>query len=349
MLALVACTTPTPTVGNLSPEDREAYARSSLERVRAMRAAGELPQAERLLRSVIAVAPNHRRARVLHVQLLEEMGRDDEARSARHAARVLAAPPLPEGPSALASERLLVTIAAEELGDGGTAALAAALGGPVTRALAERVQVRLPEARVVRQIPGNLEEARRWLDHIQPRAVLALRVARGFCGHSLKDGAFAVTELQVAAGPAGCDELESFSLVERQFDPDPDACLEEVAARALEQALADDAVRATLASEAHEDREDWSAATVRSIFPGLDAAIESRAERGREAMESGRFAQALVLFREAMAIDPEDERLAGLLREAEATLAMQAELRGEPGTFVADVAAEAAASLAGGD
>ena len=115
------------------------------------------------------------------------------------------------------------------------------------------------------------------------------------------------------------------------------------------QVLADEDVRATLATQAKDAGDEWSAAAVRSIFPGLEAAIETRADRGRKAMEKGHFAEAVVLFREASAIDSEDERLAGLLREAEATLAMQAEIRSEPGTFVADVAAEAAASLADSD
>ncbi len=347
VLALAACAAPTPIVGDLSPADRAAYARSSLERVRLLQSQGNLKMAERLLRSVIAVAPDDRRARALHIQLLEEMGRPEDAARARHEARVFKSPPIPSGPADLASEGVLVTIAGEELGDGGATAQTAALGEPLAVALAARVETRLPKARVVRRVPDTVEEARGWLTRIRPRAVLALRVARGFCGESVKDGAFAMTELHVASGPAGADELDRFSHIERLYDPSREACLEEVAARALEQVLHSETVRQALSSEGAGQR--WSAVAVREIFPGLDAAIETRASRGRAAMEKGRFDQALELFREARALDPEDTHLADLMREAEATLAMQREIRGDRGTFVADTAAEAAASRAEGE
>jgi Flp pilus assembly protein TadD len=347
VLALAACAAPAPIVGDLSPADRAAYAQGSLERVRVLRSQGDLKKAERLLRSVIAVAPDDRRARVLHIQLLEEMGRTEDAARARHEARVFESPPIPRGPANLASEGVLVTIAAQELGDGGTSAQTAVLGEPMAVALAARVETRLPKARVIRGVPDTVEEARGWLTRIHPRAVLALRVARGFCSESVKDGAFAMTELLVASGPAGADELDRFSHIERLYDPSSGACVEEVAARALEQVLRSETVRRALASEGGAQR--WSSVAVREIFPGLDAAIETRAERGRAAMEKGRFGEALALFREASALDPEDVDLANLMREAEATLAMQREIRRERGTFVADTAAEAAASLAGGE
>jgi tetratricopeptide (TPR) repeat protein len=346
VLALAACATRSPKVGDLSPTERAAYARSSLERARALHASGDLTKAERLLRSVIAVAPDSRRARTLQVQVLEEMGRPEDAARARRGARALQSAPIPGGPAELASEGLLVTIAGEELGDGGRVAQAAALGEPVPLALAERVRTRLPEARILRRTPDTVEEARGWLARIHPRAVLALRVARGFCGESVRDGAFAVTELQVASGPDGDGELDRFSHIERLFDPDSEACLDEVAARALEQVLRVETVRQALEGEGNG--EHWPAGAVREIFPGLDAAIEARENRGRKAMERGRFGEALELFREASARDPEDVGLADLIREAEATLAMQREIR-ERGTFVADTAAEAAASLADGD
>ena len=194
VLALAACAAPDPMVGDLSPADRAAYARSSLERVRVLRSQGDLRKAERLLRSVIAVAPDDRRARSLHIQLLEEMGRPQDAARARHEARVFESPPIPTGPADLASEGVLVTIAGGELGDGGAAAQTATLASPLAVALAARVETRRPDARVVRRVPDTIEEARGWLHRIQPRAVLALRIARGFCGESVKDGAFAVAD-----------------------------------------------------------------------------------------------------------------------------------------------------------
>jgi tetratricopeptide (TPR) repeat protein len=347
VLALAACAAPTPIVGDLSPADRAVYAQSSLERVRVLRSEGNLRKAERLLRSVIAVAPDDRRARMLHIQLLEEMGRTEDAARARHEARVFESPPIPSGPADLASHGVLVTIAGEELGDGGAAAQTATLGEPPAIALTARVKTRLPKARVLRRVPDTIEEARGWLTRIQPRAVLSLRVARGFCSESVKDGAFAMTELQVASGPAGADELDRFSHIERLYDPSNEACLEEVTARALEQVLRSETVRQALSSAGAGQY--WSSVAVREIFPGLDAAIETRAERGRAAMEQGRFGDALALFREASARDPEDSNLTDLIREAEATLAMQREIRNGHGTFVADTAAEAAASLAGSD
>lgn len=346
MLALTACTTPTPVVGDLSPADRAAYARSSLERVRVLRSQGELEKAERLLRSVIAVAPEDGRARTLHVQILEQMARPEEASRARDEARAFQPPQLPSGPADLDSEGVLVTLAARELGDGGASAQTATLAEPLVRALAARVETRLPRARIVRRVPDTIEEARGWLDRIHPRAVLALRVTRGFCGESVKDGAFAVADLEVASGASGADELDRLSLAEQLFDPG-EACLEEIAGRALEQVLDAETVRGALSSEGAGQH--WSAVAIREIFPGLDAAIESRAERGRTAMEKGRFEKALELFREASALDPEDAELADLMREAEVTLRLRDEIRRERGTFVADTAAEAAASLAEGD
>jgi tetratricopeptide (TPR) repeat protein len=195
-------------------------------------------------------------------------------------------------------------------------------------------------------VPDTIEEGRSWLARIHPRAVLALRVERGFCGESVKDGAFAIAELRVASGSAAADELDQFSHIERLYDPNRETCLEEVAARALEQVLDSEPVQQALSSRGAGQR--WSSVVVREIFPGLDAAIETRADRGRAAMEKGRFDQALELFREASVLDPEDTHVADLMREAEATLAMQREIR-DRGTFVADSAAEAAASLADGD
>lgn len=346
MLAVWACTVPAPVVGDLSREERAAYARASLERARELRARGELTRAERLLRSVIAVAPDERRAHALHAELLEEMGRPQDAARARRAARALETSPVPNGPGELASRDLLVTIAGEELGD---EAFTSALAEPMALALAERVEDRLPEARIVRRVPSSVEEGRDWLVRIQPRAVLALRIARGYCRESLRDGAFAVAELEVVTATAGADELDRLSLTERLFDPRRGACLEQVTALAFEQVLEEPLVRRALATEVDGDGQHWPAGVVRGVFPTLDAAIVARTSQGREAMERGRFSEAQQRLREAADLDPEDPFVQELLREVEASVAMQREIRATNGGFVADTAAEAAASLAEGD
>ncbi|MEN8181805.1 MAG: alkyl sulfatase dimerization domain-containing protein [Myxococcota bacterium] len=345
VLAIGACSTRTPVVGDLTDEDRAEYARVSLERARVLQAEGDLRTAERLLRSVVAVAPDDRRARALQIQLLEEMGWSSEAADARRDLRRLRPEPVPTGPADLPSEGLLITVTAQEVGEGRDAAHAASISEGLSVALGRRVRTRLPDARLVRRVPGSVEEGRAWLARYQPRAVLALRGARSFCGESVRDGTFAVAELEIATGAAGAVELEQLTLIERLFDPDPESCVEEVAARALERVMDHPTVGEALAAPPTQEDVDWSARAIREIFPALDAAIEARAEKGRQAMRKGRFEDALARFREAARLDPEDGALADLVGEAQASLDMHRELLGRPGTFVADVAAEAPASL----
>jgi Flp pilus assembly protein TadD len=329
-----ACAMPAP--APLDASERSEYARLSLERARALRAEGELGEAERVLRGVIAVDPGNPRARAMRSEILTELGRSDEAEREGHLARGSQAP-LPTGPLDLSSRGVLVAIAGSELSRERTLSYLAAVQEEFALALAGRVALRLPEAKVVTRVPASVAEARAWLGEKRPRAVLGLRGARAFCGESSKDGRFAVAQLDGAVAVPGA-ELERFSIRKTLYDLDPTRCESELASRLLEEVLAHPEVRAGLAAPEPPAAVAWSGAALRALFPGLEGLVVARTETGHEAMAKGRFEEALRHFDEAARLDPEDTEVEAYRRETETTLALQRELRATPRSFVGDAA-----------
>lgn len=346
-LALGACAR--APVGDFSPEDRADYARAALARARALRAEGDLVKAERIVRSAVAVDPENRRARSLQIEILDALGREEEAAQGRRELARRASAALPDGP-ALPSRGLFVAISATSTGPGSgpEAAQAAALVDPFAATLAERVGVRLPEAVVTRRVPATVAEGRAWLEAVAPRAALGLLASRAFCGESAKDGSFAVAELVAHAGAAGAPPLERIEHVERIFDPERERCIPEVAARAFEVLLEDPELRERLAGAPAPGPAPWPAASVRAVFASLDASIEEQLAAAREHLLRGRTAEALAALREAARLDPEDPAAAVLRAETEAALAMQEELRAAPGSFVAEAASAAPGTFVAG-
>ena len=336
--AALGCAMPAP-----APMDDSAkaeYARLSLERARALRAEGELALAERVLRGVIAVDPRNERAHAMRSEILAELGRSDEAEGARRLAAGSQAP-IPSGPLDVSSRGIVVAIAGSGLFRERTLAYLAAVQEEFASALARRVALRLPEAEIVKRVPASVAEARAWLGDQAPRAVLGLRGVRAFCGESNKDGRFAVAQLDGAAAAAGAP-VERFSIRKTLYDLDPGRCEEELAARALEDALARPEVRAALAVPAPAAAVAWSGSDLRALFPALDGLVVARAEAGREAMAKGRFEEALRHFDEAARLDPDDAEIEAWRRETQTTLALQRELRSASRSFVGEAARSAA-------
>jgi hypothetical protein len=120
-------------------------------------------------------------------------------------------------------------------------------------------------------------------------------------------------------------------------------CEQEIAARALEVALARPEIREALESPATDTSGSWSSPVLRALFPGLDAAIAARVEDARREMERGHFEAALSAFRDAARMDPDDAALQTQLREAEHTVALSRELQASGSSFAAEVAREAEA------
>jgi tetratricopeptide (TPR) repeat protein len=325
----------------MNPEERAEYARINLERARALRSEGDLAKAERALRRVLAVDPRNRRARLLRIELLEELGRTEELGHERRMARLPGRyAPVPAGPLDLPSRNVLVIVSGSNVENGRTFAYVSAMTDELASVVVGRIELRLPEARVVRRVPASVEQAREWLRDWNPRAVIGLRGRKAFCGYSAKDGRFAVAELDVVTGRGGAP-LAEIALRETLYDPPDAGCVRAVGARVTEQALARPEVRAALSAEGEAPGANWTAAALRQLFAGLDAAIVARTEAGRRAMARGRFEEALAAFSEAEGMDSEDPRVRAYRVEARATLDLRQELHAASQSFVADVASAA--------
>jgi hypothetical protein len=160
--------------------------------------------------------------------------------------------------------------------------------------------------------------------------VLSLRVERAYCGQSQKDGRFGMAWLRVAAEvpadtSAGATRVRALVSEPRLAG----GCLSEVTARALEQALALPLVESawSRAETAGARRAPWTAAAVRTLFPGLGQRIETELQAGRAALASGRLAPAGAAFERAARIDPEDPDVRAYLEETRSTLALAKQLQ----------------------
>jgi len=325
-----------PDSGPLSPHEVETYARRALQDARALRNEGRLEAAARVAAHGLEMEPDSAPLQRLRAELLEELGRSEEARRHRRVASLLdpAPPPLSEEPVEGDSRGLAVVLlpppADPDLGDRVPRSWPS---GPVASALGRRLAVRLPEAGIdlpQRDEPLSVEQARRELREGDIRAAVSLRVERAFCGETLKDGRFAVAWLRVAAASASPDEPVVAQRLRHTLAPPPEgaACRTAVVERALEEALSLPAVRALLAAAPPADTADlrWPRAAVRLLHPGLGTRIAEHLEAGREALHHGRLREARDHFAAAAAIDPADPEASGSLADAAGALALSQEL-----------------------
>jgi tetratricopeptide (TPR) repeat protein len=312
----------------------ERIARRSLEDARALVREGRLEHAEAALRRGLDAEPDHPRLHRALADLLEELGRHDEAARERGLADAIDPPaaPLPEDPLDLPAAGLLVVVLPTEAEAGHPERLAG--GWPEqreSRALEARLAVRLRGARVVHADFASVAEARAWLAARAPQRVLTLRLDRAWCGDSIKDGRFALGVVRAAAAPAGAAQGATALGREVIFDPGP-ACEAEALARALERALAHPELAAALRA-AGRPAAGFAGPVVRALFPGLGRRIEAEIRTGEQLLAAGEIGAAAEAFRRAGAVDPEDPVARAYLHEAEATLALAAELArraGEP-------------------
>ena len=309
------------------PHASERSLRRSLEDARALVREGRLEHAELALRRGLEVDPRHARLHRTLADVLDALGRTQEAAQERERADALEPPaaPLPEGPTGLPTEGLLVVVVPPEPDASHLESLLNRWpDGPELAALEQRLGVRLPGARVLRADVESVLAAQAWLAERGARGVLTLRIDRAFCGDSIKDGRFAVGQLRAAAAPAGAAAAATELVRETVFDPGP-GCEALALARALERVLASAALRSALAAPP-DARGPFRGPVVRELFPGLDRRIEAQLRSGEALLAAGEVEAATAAFRRAAAIDAEDPATRAYLHEAEATLAMAREL-----------------------
>src|SRR5262245_61573875 len=312
----------------------ERVARRSLEDARALVREGRLEHAEMALRRGLDADPDHARLHRTLSEVLAAQGRHDEAARERALADALDPPPgpLPDAPLAVPTAGLLVALLPPEPDAAHPERVAG--GWPEERelrALEARLAVRLRGARVAHADFETIAQTRAWLAGRAPERALSLRLERAWCGDSIKDGRLALGVVRAAAAAAGGAEAAAALGREVILDPGP-ACEADAVARALERALAAPEVAAALRS-AGRPCACFSRTAIRELFPGLGRRIEAELHAGEVLLAAGEIGEAAAAFRRAAAVDPEDPAVRAYVFEAEATLALAAELSrraGEP-------------------
>jgi len=317
----------------LSPRELEIYARRSLLDARALRDEGRLESAARVAARGLELEPDNAELQRLRAELLEALGRSDEARAHRHIADLLdpPPPPPPDQPLDVDSKDVVVALLPPESDpSAGSRVPQSWPDDPVAATLQSRAAVRLPaaEVRLVgREEPATVASGREWLARDARRGALSLRVDRAFCARSLKDGEFAVAWLRVSVaepGRAPATTRQVRTVLNRPADPEH--CREDAMARAFEDALALEEVRAVLESPGPHPVGTWSTASIRSLFPSLGRRIVAEIDSGRQRLRLGDLDTALAHFREASAIDPDDLDTRAFVLDAEDSIAMADQL-----------------------
>ncbi|MGH0034227.1 MAG: hypothetical protein ACQGVK_04285 [Myxococcota bacterium] len=315
----------------LSEREMEVYSRRHLLDARALRDEGRLEAAARVAARGLELRPDNADLQRLRAELLEALGRSDEARAHRRVADLLdpPAPPPPDAPVSQSSQGLVVAL----LPPSDDPRLADRVpsrwpDGDVARALEQRIRTRLPQARLhhaERDEPASVGAGRAWLGREGARAAISLRVDRAFCRESLKDGRFAVAWLRVAAavGDRAAPPARQVRTV-LENPEDPSLCREDAIARAFGEALQLDEVRAALGARPGD--RPFSTAGIRSLFPDLGRRIVEEIDAGRDQMRLGDLEAALAHFRAATEIDPEDLDAQAFLDDAEVSVAMARQL-----------------------
>ncbi len=330
---------------------RAHLARSALQEARAFRAQGRPEAAERAARRGLERSPHEPRLLRELARALDEQGRAPEAQSARAGADTLdpPLPPLPTSPLEIPSAGLLVLLA-EPAGPGEVGRMPQGWPPESARAaLAERLALRLPGARVATADPETLEAARTWLAARAPRAVLSLAAERVYCGESLKDGRFGVARLRFAAARPGAQERGTAPELARQVILEPReamGCEREVLARALEGAFAAPELRAALGAPLAAGGGEGAAprfdrAALHALFPGLGRRLRAELAAGEARLAAGELGGAREAFARAEAIDPGDAEVRVYVAEVEASLALSRELEARQAAMAAGAAREA--------
>ncbi|MBW2421740.1 MAG: hypothetical protein JRH19_24595, partial [Deltaproteobacteria bacterium] len=346
---LVACTSPSSTLPSLDPTPAAAqdtpsdslrdYAiRRSLRDARIYRDQGRLEAALRATERGLDTAPDEPRLLRLHADLLEALGREEEA--ARHRARADALdpplPPLADNPlaAAAAGELLVLLLPPPAEDDPRSPSRLERIpqdwpDDPTAETLRKRLALRLPDAQIVlldrtrmQEELGSVAAVRSFLgDRGRPRA-LTLRVDRAFCGNSVEQGDWAVAWLRVASAARGQASARVENL--RRALEGPATCKSEAIARALESALEQPGVQGLLGRDPADG--NWSNASIRGLFPDLGLALGREIEAGRRQLAGGNLAAAEEHFQRAVAIDPGDLDASSFLEEVELALALSREL-----------------------
>ncbi len=336
-LALLCCALAAPAAG--SPPAAEAraaerIARRSLEDARALVREGRLEHAEMALRRGLDADPDHARLHRTLAEVLAAQGRTDAAARERSLAEALDPPaaPLSDEPLDVPTGGLLVVLLPPEPGAGHPERIAGEWAERrELRALETRARTRLRGARVVRADFEAVGEARAWLAERAPSRVLSLRLERAWCGDSIKDGRVAVGAVRAAAASTGAPRPAEALGREVIFDPAP-ACEADAVALALERALAAPGIAALLRAP-DLGPHPLPAPAIRALFPGIGRRIEALLHAGERQLAAGRISEAADVFRRAAAADSDDPAARAYLQEAEATIALAAELArraGEP-------------------
>ncbi len=337
--ALVACGTPAiqSSEATLPTErSRELYARTNLEKARALYAEGRIDDAESSTRRGLALEPDNPALLRLRAELLEHLGRDDEASELRARVDVLEPPlpPPPDVPHPLSNSRthalfVLIPPSPSLLASNTRARLSATWPhGVEAQALHERLSVRAPHARIetVGDAPhptsSSVPAARAWLAAEAPNSVVSLRVDRAFCGNTVKDGDFAVAWLRVAVALPNEPGSEAH-LIRVALDTPPDhGCEATAIAYALERVLELRSVHEALGAGPRLPGDAFASRSIRVAFPMLDWRLQEEIAQGRRYLSLGELALAMQHFRDAERIDPEDPVTGSFLTEIERTLAL---------------------------
>ncbi len=337
VLALLGCALAAPVHAETPIAEARAaerIVRRSLEDARALIREGRLEHAEMALRRGLEANPEHARLHRTLAEVLATQGRSDAAARERRLADALDPParPLSEEPLDVPTGGLLVVMLPPEALAGHPERVSGDWPeGREVRALEARVRVRLLGARIVHADFESVAEARAWLAQRAPRRVLALRIERAWCGESIKDGRFAIGAVRAAAAATGMPRAGEALGREVILDPGP-ACEAEALARALERALAAPEIAAALRAP-DLGAQGLPGSALRALFPGIGRRIEAEIRAGERVLAEGRISEATARFRAAAEIDPEDPATRAYLHEAEATIALAAELArraGEP-------------------
>ncbi len=320
----------TPEPQPITEESRAFSARRALQDARMLRAQGRLESAAGYLERGIQVSPDDPRLHHELARVLEALGRDEAARSARQRADALDPPPPPPPDQPLPGTMAGLLVALVPLETDAAEPERAASDWPlgeVASVLEERLHTRLPGARISHADPATLAEARAWLRARAPRAVLSLGVERAFCGDTIKDGPFAVAWLRVAAAAGGEPLVRAETLREVVLEPRlAGGCRREALARGLETLLDRPSLKRAL-RESGGAPGRWSSQALRELFPGLGRRLARELALGHERLAAGRVGEAAEAFRRALEIDPDDRDAHAYLAEAEASLALVGELQ----------------------
>lgn len=320
----------------LNDRNRALYARTNLEKARALRMEERHEVAESVARRGLTFEPDNTELLRLRADLLERLGRADEARVLRAQADELAPPrpaldDLPHPLSAPTTKLLVVLLppAPSLLSSASRDRLPLDWPhGDEAATLVQRLRVRLPNARVV-TVPDHLHAtarsvatARAWLEGMQPDALLALRIDRAFCGHSVKDGDFAVAWLRLAVVHPDVSETEARLIRVALDTPTGEDCEATAVAHAVERVLEVTAVQQALGAEPASEEAHWTSASLRLAFPILDWRLQEEIAQGRRFLSLGELAFALRHFQEAERIDSEDRVTLSFLDETQRSLAL---------------------------